>query len=160
MRAKTNQKCLEGTGAGPFAVPPVNQPGKSTTAITTILVVDSELWVRELATNVIRSLGLLPLQAQDGDEALRVAKHVRGGIGLLLTGVTLPTLSGLEVAKRLRGRYPKMKVIYMSGPGDWVRVYGPIHPGSAPLVKPFTRERLAYELGMLLSCDPPERRAE
>ncbi len=133
-----------------FEVPPINQSGES---ITAILVVDSDLWARDLATYVIRILGYVPLQANDADEALRIAKRVRADIGLLLTGVTLPTLSGLELAKRLRGRYPRMKVIYMSGPEDSVRVHGPIHPGSAPLVKPFTREQLAYELGMLLHGD-------
>lgn len=137
-------------------VVPINQ---SEGASVTVLVVDSELWVRELATCVIQRLGYLPLQATGGEDALRIAKCVRGDIEVLLTGIMLPTLSGFELASRLRQHYPRMKVIYMSGPKDWVRVHGPIHPGSASLVKPFTREQLAYELGMLLRRDFYERPA-
>jgi CheY-like chemotaxis protein len=121
-----------------------------------ILIVDHDPWSRELAAEVIESLGYLPLSARNAKEAFEIASGT-GGILALLTAVMLPNTNGLEIAANLRRRFPNLKVIYMSGPGDSVSVRGTIHPGSAALNKPFTREELAYEIGALLG-EATERR--
>lgn len=123
-----------------------------------ILVVDHDPWARELAAEVIERLGHEPLQAGSAEDAVDIATRT-AHIRLLLTAVTLPATNGLELAAYLRDRFPHLKVIYMSGPADAVRVHGTIHPGSAPLIKPFTREQLAYELGVLLGDLSTEARS-
>jgi len=116
-----------------------------------MLIVDHDPWSRELAADVIESLGYLPLSARNAEEAFDIAMAA-ARIVVLLTAVILPNTNGLELASRLRRRFPDLKVIYMSGPRDTVSVRGTIHPGSAALKKPFTREELAYEIGVLLGA--------
>lgn len=116
-----------------------------------MLIVDHDPWSRELAAGVIESLGYLPLSARNAEEAFDIASGA-AQIVVLLTAVMLPNANGLELASCLRRRFPNLKVIYMSGPTDIVSVRGTIHPGSAALEKPFTREELAYEIGALLGA--------
>ncbi len=115
-----------------------------------ILVVDQDRVTRDLAAEVIECLGYRALEAATADEALQIAGQTSEALTLLVTAVMLPRISGLELSARLRAWYPDLKVIYMSGTRDPVRIYGAIHPGSAPLMKPFTKEQLGYELGALL----------
>jgi CheY-like chemotaxis protein len=121
-----------------------------------ILIVDHDPWSRELAAEIIESLGYLPLSARNAKEAFEIARGA-GRILALLTAVMLPNTNGLELAASLRRRFPNLKVIYMSGPNDSVSVRGTIHPGSAAVKKPFKREELAYEIGVLLG-EANERR--
>ena len=84
----------------------------------TILVVEDEMSVRRLAAEFLGSNGYTVLEAQDGGEALQVCEEHRGPIHLLITDVVMPGMSGWELAVRLAGRRPEMKVIYMSGYTD------------------------------------------
>lgn len=116
-----------------------------------MLIVDHDPLYRELAAHVIEALGYLPLSARNAEEAFDIASAATS-IVVLLTAVILPNTNGLELALRLKRRFPDLKVIYMSGPSDTVSVRGTIHPGSVALKKPFIGEELAYEIGVLLGA--------
>ena len=110
----------------------------------TILVVEDEMSVRRLAAEFLGSSGYTVLEAQDGGAALQVCEEHRGPIHLLITDVVMPGMSGRELAVRLAGRRPEMKVIYMSGYTDDAMVpHGVLEEGIHFLQKPFSLDALA-----------------
>src|SRR5205823_3798692 len=75
----------------------------------TVLLVEDEAAVRQLAVRVLRQLGYAVLEAIDGADALRVAGEYPGAIDLLLTDVVMPQLGGAALAERLRETHPQLK---------------------------------------------------
>jgi PAS domain S-box-containing protein len=93
--------------------PPAPEPGSRATG--TVLLVEDEAMVRELAREVLELQGHVVLEAADGAEALRVADAHGGAIDVLLTDVVLPQIPGPELADRLVAARPDLRVIFMSG---------------------------------------------
>ena len=83
----------------------------------TILVVDDEDSVRRFVERVLREAGYNPVLASDGPEAMETAARL-GSFDLLLTDVMMPQMSGDELARRLRLREPKLKILYLTGYSD------------------------------------------
>ena len=72
----------------------------------TILVVEDDVTVRELACRFLDIAGYHVLAAKDGIEALQVAKDCSQSIGALLTDVVMPRMRGTELAARLSNLLP------------------------------------------------------
>jgi CheY-like chemotaxis protein len=110
--------------------------------LETILLVDDEADIRDLAREFLVMNGYHVLEAADGVEALRVAAEHRGRIDVMVTDVRMPRMDGHELAKRLLALRPEVKVIYTSG----YSALGPDEPTpghSAPfLPKPYSLDRL------------------
>jgi two-component system cell cycle sensor histidine kinase/response regulator CckA len=82
----------------------------------TILLVEDELAVRELARIVLERLGYRVLEAGSGVDALSVWEAHRSEIALLLTDMVMPDqMTGLELAEKLQAEQPELKVIFTSG---------------------------------------------
>ncbi|MGH8459889.1 MAG: ATP-binding protein, partial [Nevskiales bacterium] len=81
----------------------------------TVLVVEDEEALRNLAREYLQSSGYQVLLASSGTEALAIADKHRGPIQLLLTDVVMPGMTGWELAKLLTIRHPEIHVVYMSG---------------------------------------------
>ena len=82
----------------------------------TILVVEDEAMLRELAREILKDCGYHVLEASSGREALEVWERHSGKISLLLTDMVMPEgVSGVELAERLVAGSPDLKVVYMSG---------------------------------------------
>lgn len=96
-------------GADPTKSRPI--PGGS----ETILLVEDETGVRELASEFLRAGGYEILEASDGEEALTCAVNHPGRIHLLLTDMVMPRISGMELAEQLRNSRPDVPVIFMTG---------------------------------------------
>jgi two-component system cell cycle sensor histidine kinase/response regulator CckA len=110
----------------------------------TVLLVEDEDAVRELAARVLLTLGYVVVAARDGAEAQQIAQQANQFLHLMVTDVVMPGVSGLELARRLAPVRPKMKVLFMSGYADDTIVkHGPLGPGAAFLQKPFTPDGLA-----------------
>ena len=119
----------------------------------TILVVEDEMSVRKLAAEFLGSNGYTVLEAQDGGEALQVCEEHRAPIHLLLTDVVMPGMSGWELAERLAGARPEMKVTYMSGyTDDAIVQHGVLEEGTAFLQKPFSLDALARTVREVLEA--------
>jgi two-component system cell cycle sensor histidine kinase/response regulator CckA len=136
---------------------PAGRDGKSETQIPergseTILLVEDEKGVRELAREYLASSGYTVIEAEDGHTALELAAMHVGPIHLLLTDVVMPGISGRELAERVSQIRPGIKIIYMSGYTDQAVVHHGILRNDAVLLqKPFTLMTLAGKLREVLA---------
>jgi PAS domain S-box-containing protein len=137
-------------------VPDVAAPAADAPAVVgsgTVLVVEDESELRDLATEVLGLAGYSVLSAGSPNEALEIARGHAGPIHLLLTDVVMPEMSGRDLADRLVQSRPGLKILYMSGYTDDAIVHhGVLDPGTVLLQKPFTPDRLTRMVGDLLAA--------
>jgi signal transduction histidine kinase len=81
----------------------------------TILVVEDDDQVRRVASRILNRNGYRVLEAPDGEGALALAEREPDRIDLLLSDVVMPGMSGTELADRLLGLRPGLRVLHMSG---------------------------------------------
>ncbi|MEA2062960.1 MAG: PAS domain S-box protein [Gemmatimonadota bacterium] len=116
---------------------------KEASGTETVLVVEDDEMVRDLACTILRSQGYNVIEACDGHEALSKSRRKKGDIHLLLTDVIMPEMKGNELHKRLIKKRPDIKVLYMSGYTDNVIAHhGVLDPGINFLQKPFSLKGL------------------
>jgi PAS domain S-box-containing protein len=121
-------------------------PARARAGGETVLVVEDAEGLRLLATKLLERLGYTVLVAANATQAMQVFED-NSGIDVVLTDVVMPGGSGPELTKRLIGRRPELKVIYMSGYTDEAIVnHGVLDPGIAFLHKPFTSETLSRKI--------------
>jgi two-component system, cell cycle sensor histidine kinase and response regulator CckA len=117
----------------------------------TILVVDDEEGVREVASQYLSSRGYRVLSAESGAQALEMAKGESGVIDVLITDALMPGMSGPALAKQLRTQRPTTKILYISGYAEDISLLEDARErGEAFLQKPFGLDTLAEKLRSLL----------
>ncbi len=85
----------------------------------TILVVEDELVLREMARDFLTDAGYRILEAGSGREALQVWGEHRAEIDLLLTDMKMPEgVSGMDIAEKMVAEHPSLRVIFTSGYSD------------------------------------------
>ena len=123
----------------------------SNPATGTILVVEDDELLRSLVVRLLDSPGYDVLEAESADAALRLVAQYQGKIDLLLTDVVMPSISGGELAERIRALLPEIKVLFMSGySSELVAKHGAVKPGDRVLEKPFTRNSLLSQVRVAL----------
>jgi CheY-like chemotaxis protein len=121
--------------------------GESPRGTETILLVEDEEGVRELARDILRASGYTVLDAEHGGAALLTCERYAGAIHLLVTDVVMPQMSGRELAERLTQVRPDMQVLYISGyTDDAVVRHGVREADIAFLQKPFMPDVLARKV--------------
>lgn len=104
----------------------------------TILLVEDEDGVRNLASMILQEAGYRLLAAGTPEEAMALERSHAGSIDLLLTDVIMPRMTGRDVAMNLARHRPEMPVVYMSGYTEDVIVFQQLLEMGAYLVeKPF-----------------------
>ena len=102
------------TTAAPEAATPLVTRGSET-----VLVVEDELVLREMARDFLKDCGYNILEASSGREALQVWDRHRSQVDLLLTDMKMPEgISGMELAERMLAEQPGLRVIFTSGYSD------------------------------------------
>ncbi len=117
----------------------------------TLFLVEDEASIRTGLCQFLRSLGYLVISAGSGEEALLLARSTEH-VDLLLTDVILPGISGREISEELGRKWPKLKVLFMSGyTNDAVLKSGVSEQNAAFLQKPFGLNTLAGRIRDSLS---------
>jgi CheY-like chemotaxis protein len=117
----------------------------------TILLVEDDISVREVARRVLQRLGYTLLEAQDGQEALRLLAHYSGPIDLLLIDLILPRMNGKDLAEKALQFLPGLKILFMSGYTDeTITQHVDPTPHVAFLQKPFSPVVLARKVRAVL----------
>jgi PAS domain S-box-containing protein len=112
----------------------------------TVLLVEDESGLRELARRLLERQGYKVILAGNAAEALALFDLNRD-IDVVLTDVVMPGGSGPDLIRQLVERQPEVKVIYMSGyTEETISHHGILDPGIALLHKPFTADSLARKL--------------
>lgn len=120
----------------------------------TVLLVEDEDGVRELISTVLGLRGYRVIQATDGKEALRISETL-DRLDLLITDVVMPEMGGGELSRQLRQRYPKLRILFISGyTSSTIVHHGVVNPGTAFLQKPFSPQGLATKVREVLE-EPP-----
>ncbi|MFZ3216343.1 MAG: PAS domain S-box protein [Candidatus Acidiferrales bacterium] len=120
----------------------------------TVLLVEDEKGVRELAREYLEMTGYTVIEAEDGHTALELAALHSGPIHLLMTDVVMPGISGRELSERVKGIRPGVRVLFMSGYTDQAVVHHGILESDAVLLqKPFTVAALAAKLRDILNVE-------
>ena len=136
------------------------KPGAIPRGKETILVVEDEAAVRELACEFLKSAGYSVLEAKNGGEALEILAHNAKTIHLVLADMIMPKMGGAELAERLKKERPELKVLFMSGYSEHAgEVSVQISP-HAILTKPFSIATLIGRVREVLGGSPVKKANE
>jgi CheY-like chemotaxis protein len=118
----------------------------------TILLVEDDPALRDMASTLLRRLGYKVLAAANGIEALSL-KQQRGvgHMDLLFTDIVMPHMSGKELSERVRVLFPHTRILFTSAyTENAVTRQGVLDKGAALLPKPFTPSALAFKVREVL----------
>jgi two-component system cell cycle sensor histidine kinase/response regulator CckA len=111
-----------------------------------ILVVEDDENIRAVVSSMLSTMGYEVVTCSSGDEALKECADRR--FDLVLVDLVMPRMHGLEVLERIRGQYPHMKTLLMTGSGH----VPPIKAERQQVIpKPFDMETLASAIKSSLS---------
>jgi CheY-like chemotaxis protein len=121
----------------------------------TILLVDDDENIRSNVCECLQQLGYRVLQAATGIAALAICAELAGKIDLVLTDLVMVGKSGHELATELTERYPRVRVLFMSGYSEDTAARRDIlQRGSPFLQKPFSVGDLAKAVQETLAMQP------
>jgi two-component system cell cycle sensor histidine kinase/response regulator CckA len=124
------------------------------TGSETILLVEDEPAVRELARRILEGAGYVVLTAVGGEDALELSERYEQPIDLMVTDVVMPKMSGRELADRLGGARRGIKTLFVSGyTDDAIAHHGVLEAGINLLAKPFSSSALLAKVRRVLDGD-------
>jgi PAS domain S-box-containing protein len=113
----------------------------------TLLLVEDEKAVRRASAEFLRLQGYRVLEANDGIDALAVAKDHSSAIDLVVTDVVMPNMSGGELAEKLKQVAPAIKFLFVSGyAGKTVLDHNVLDLQTNFLQKPYSLKELAGKI--------------
>ncbi len=117
----------------------------------TLLVVDDEDLVLNVAANMLEKLGYTVLKAHNGAEAIDIFKAQRDEIQMLVLDIIMPGMNGGEVYDKIKAINPDVKVLLSSGYSVDGQAIELLERGCEGFVqKPFTMEELSGKVGQIL----------
>jgi two-component system cell cycle sensor histidine kinase/response regulator CckA len=120
----------------------------------TILLVEDEDSVREVASRILRRQGYSVVEASNGTEALREFGERGREFDLIITDIVMPGMGGLELAQRVREWAPAARILFTSGyTEDAVLRRSFLDPGAEFIEKPFTPAHLAERTRQVLDSE-------
>jgi len=143
---------LPAVAAEPIEAAAPDRPEMAAIEGARVLLVEDEAVVRSIVERTLTRAGYRVVAASCAEEALEL--HEDGSrFDLLVTDVVMPGMNGWELGKRLRQRWPWLRVLYMSGyTEDGADERSATEPGAAFLQKPFLPTDLLASMGRLLDA--------
>jgi len=134
------------------AAPRLVQIGPSPRGTETLLVVEDEPSVRDLACGVLQAAGYNVMLASNGQDGLRIVReHTGPPIRLVVTDVIMPLMGGKAMAEWLKITHPHLKILFTSGyTDDAIAHHGVLEAGVEFLPKPYTPATLIRKVRELL----------
>ena len=128
-----------------------------------LLVVDDEAPILKLVTRILSTENYDIVQAESGDAAAQmVSKPDHPGVDLLVTDLMMPGMNGRDLATIVRGKYPKVRVLYVTGFADTLfKDLTELAEGESFIEKPFGTDGLLEAtrllmFGQISDEQPPE----
>ena len=119
--------------------------------IETVLLVEDEDTVRNLARQMLQSLGYAVITAEDGVSAIETIDGREDEIDLLLTDVVMPRMGGEKLYEELSRRRPDLPVLYSSGYTESTVIHHGVREGGVPFMhKPYTLDEMAHAVRKVL----------
>ncbi|HEY8258314.1 MAG TPA: ATP-binding protein [Gemmatimonadales bacterium] len=135
------------------SVPPAPMSGLVEGGNETVLVVEDEMMVRQLARRSLEELGYVVVEAASGDLALEIMKRNAASVDLILSDVVMPGLSAKAMSDAVSRLRPDLPILFMSGyPGDDVVHQGLLNPDAPFIQKPFALDNLGRSVRALLDA--------
>ncbi len=121
-----------------------------------VLIIDDDLWVRNVAGRTLSHAGFECLLAADGLKGVEAARALLPGLALVLLDLQLPGLPGNEVFRQLRQLGPELPILISSG---WAETLEPfwsdeLLPPSGYLPKPYAPSQLLEFVSRILDRAP------
>lgn len=117
----------------------------------TVLLVEDEPAVREIAREYLTRQGYTIMEASNGADALRLSREYCGPIQLMISDVVMPDMGGPKLAEQLAAERPDMKVLFVSGYAESnILQHGNPSIGAQFLQKPFALKTLAAKIREVL----------
>lgn len=124
----------------------------------TVLVVDDESRMRKLIRDFLAQKGYSILEAQDGEEALKVFEENKNKIGIILLDVMMPKLDGWSVLRQIR-QTSKVPIIMLTARGEEQdELFGFELGVDEYISKPFSPKILVARVEALLKRTKPEEK--
>jgi two-component system cell cycle sensor histidine kinase/response regulator CckA len=124
------------------------------TGCATVLLVEDEAPVRKFCARALRNKGYRVIEAESGEEALRMIRHAQERIDLLVTDVVMPRLDGPALVREVREIRSNIKVIFISGYAeDAFRQRLDRDSNIDFLSKPFSLQQLAIKVKEVIGSD-------
>ena len=139
----------------PDSLTPRLGPRPVTGGSETVLVVEDDERVRNVASRALRDAGYRVLSASSGEAALAVAGEDSAPIHLLVTDVVMPGMNGRQLAERLARAHPETRTLFTSGyTENIIAHHGVLERGIEFLSKPYTLETLTSRVREMLDKLP------
>jgi len=124
-----------------------------------LLIIDDEANLRRTLTAVLQRRGFTIYSAADGESGLYLFRHEKPD--LVLTDLSMPGMSGLELLKRIKAERPAVPVLMMTAYGSIESAVEAMKAGAADYVtKPFAMEEIALKIDKALQLEELKRRQE
>jgi two-component system cell cycle sensor histidine kinase/response regulator CckA len=122
--------------------------------MVTVLVVDDDRPVRELAARMLQEAGYDTIQAIDGQDAWRQLRRATGKVEAVVSDVVMPNMTGTELLARVQADFPRLPVVLMSGySADDLRARGLEQYPVPLLTKPFQQDELVAAVNRILRVE-------
>ncbi|MCU0610466.1 MAG: PAS domain S-box protein [Candidatus Eisenbacteria bacterium] len=130
---------------------PASEPDARPGGAETVLLVEDDGVILDMATLMLEALGYVVLAAGTPGSAIRRAETHSGDIHLLITDVIMPEMNGRELAGRIEALRPGIRCLFISGyPSDVIAHHGVLDEGVHFMPKPFTVGALAAKVRAVL----------